>query len=299
MPNYRYNDNLTLKTKILNKLRKVFTIKPLGHFLAKLTSRKPPSAFISKFVPPEYLYHKEQEIIVVRQNIVFQLNLSHTVDHFIYYDFLDQAFDNLMSIIKEDYVIIDIGANIGRFTFHFAQIAKKGRVICFEPDSTNYAALQINANLNNFDNISFYQLGLGSSAERVPLFNVNENNPGMNRVLPNESNIAFPFEMIDIKRLDQIEELLDINKIDLIKIDVEGFEFEVLQGSERLIDQFKPFLFVEINSDNLDEHNSSVQELLKWILSKGYLIRDASSNQSLGEKLPKLQMDIICIPPAA
>lgn len=268
----------------------------MDHQLAKWTSGKSPSSLISRLVPPEYLYRKAQIRDVRRKDIAFSLNMSHVVDHFIYFDFLDPAFNNLMDIVEKDFVIIDVGANIGRFSFHFAKKAIDGKVYCFEPDPYNFSMQMHNASRNNFNNIKFHQMGLGSESGSFPLYRVNLNNPGMNRILLHGHHVTNKVEIIDVASLDEIMPASDTNKLDLIKIDVEGFEFEVLRGGENLIDKFKPILFIELSNANLSEHNSSSKEVVEWIQSKGYFITDASSNQPVFDNIPQDQIDILCQP---
>ncbi len=290
-----YNDHLTFKTRILNLFRRIFKFQPIERILARLTSGKLPSSIISRFVPPEYLYSSGTTRKVVRHDINFSLDISKVVDHFIFFDFKDAAFNNLMKMIKEDSVIFDIGANVGRFSFHFAKLAHQGKVVCFEPDSKNFSDLMKTEKLNNYHNISFLKKGLGSEKNLLPLYRVNESNPGMNRILKN----IYPngrSEEIEIIKLDDYIELSDFEDINIIKIDVEGYEHEVLKGGEKIIKRLKPILFVEVNDQNLKEHNSSALDLVSWIRSKGYTIKNASTNQYLSDNPFEVQSDILCTP---
>jgi Methyltransferase FkbM domain len=91
---------------------------------------------------------------------------------------------------------------------------------------------------------------------------VNQNNPGMNRILAEDKDL--PFKKIEINTLDNILFEKNIAKVDFIKLDVEG-----LSGAKNTL-QSKPLLFIELDDSNLKENNKSAKELIALLISFGY-----------------------------
>jgi FkbM family methyltransferase len=171
----------------------------------------------------------------------------------------------LFALVSNGYDILDIGSNIGFTVLSMAQLSIKGKVIGFEPDRLNYERCLININQNNFGNINLYNIGLGSEDMSIPMEVRTEFNRGGNRVALNGKG-----EIIEVKKLDNLFPSLNISKVDLVKIDVEGYELHVLQGAKKLLQQFKPTLFIELSDDNLRYHGGSAKELIEFLVRTGY-----------------------------
>lgn len=290
----KFGYELTVKTRVLNTFRMIFKIPPLERWLLSMTLGKSPSSFFSKLVPMEYLYSEGSSRLAKRHGAVFKLDISKVVDHFVYFGFNDEAFNNLMTFIKEDSIIVDVGANVGRFTLPFASKARNGKVLSFEPDATSFSNLEKNCKLNSFDNITLVNKGLGSKNASFQLFVVNKNNPGMNRIL-NDGSSHDSCSEIEVVKLDDYLNQLNLDKVDVIKIDVEGFENEVIEGAREVIVKYKPLLFVEMSNENLKEHGSSFELLVKKIEELGYKIVNASTMDVVTESDYQRQIDVICI----
>ncbi|HCW08308.1 MAG TPA: hypothetical protein DGG95_13190, partial [Cytophagales bacterium] len=86
---------------------------------------------------------------------------------------------------------------------------------------------------------------------------------------------------IRVSTLDHYVEEKNIQKIDLVKIDVEGFEQRVIAGSVNTLQRFKPKLFIEINNDNLKEQGNSARALIQQLLNFGYQIKRADTNEKI------------------
>ena len=149
--------------------------------------------------------------------------------------------------------------------------------------------------LNNFKNIQISSNGLGDKADSVKLYKVCESNSGMNRILK-ATNTEFPYHEINIVKLDDEVNNYKLTRVDLIKIDVEGYELNVLKGALLTIQKYKPILFIELDDNNLKEQGTSAFELINFIKSLGYQIRQAESNQLLVETdtYTDCHYDILC-----
>ena len=232
---------------------------------------------------------------IVLQEALMKLNISNVVDHFLYFGLKERSQENLFNLANENSIIFDVGANIGSTVLQFAQKSKNGFVYGFEPDKLNYQRAMENISLNSFPNIKVYNFGIGDQDYKLKLYQVNELNPGMNRILTTTDN-EFPYSEIEIKILDTIVSNLLISQIDIIKIDVEGYEYHVLKGAQNTIRTYMPYLFIELDDNNLKEQESSATELIELLKSYGYYtILKAVTLQTINEvDLRNCHFDIIC-----
>ena len=151
---------------------------------------------------------------------------------------------------------LDVGANIGLMSLHAAHSLKgKGKVVAFEPVQFFYDKLNSNIQLNSFKNIQTIKKGAGSVAVKVPIY-LDGGCPSVIATFRDEKGTT---EMIDIEPLDDIVSSENISNIDFIKIDVEGFEFDVLKGARKTIADYKPVLCIEyIKKISDDSFNAKV-----------------------------------------
>lgn len=167
----------------------------------------------------------------------------------------------LSRFINKNDVVIDVGAFIGSHAVAFANIAPEGMVYSFEAREDIFNILVKNA--EKFNNIRAFNFGLGSKKTELSIEKNDtdeEQNPGaLNLKEITESDRQ---EIINIERLDNFS----FDKVDFMKVDVEGMEYEVLLGAKKTIDRFEPVLFLEIN----DVHHSV--DILNWAKNNAYVI---------------------------
>lgn len=146
--------------------------------------------------------------------------------------------------------IIDCGANIGNHSVYFSKVLNRD-VVAFEPNAIAYKILVKNIALNNLQNISAYELALGSEAGFGVSIQNTTNNLGASKILLDNTGD------INIVALDSAT--TDIDKISMLKIDVEGFELNVLRGARKIIATQKPLILIEIF--NYDAYINIINEL--------------------------------------
>jgi FkbM family methyltransferase len=243
------------------------------------------------------LYKKGTIRKVIRNGIKLELDLSDSIDHFLYFGLIENSFTHLKKLLKKNDVIFDIGANNGYTSLAFSQeIGENGKIFSFEPDNINYNRAKKNIELNNVKNINLLKFGIGSKTEKLKLFNIDEYNLGMNRILKDESNSKY--QEIEVISIDDFINSNSIDKINLIKIDVEGFEKEVLLGAINTINHFKPIIFIEINNEYLKEQNTSAFEIYHFLKSLNYSIFIAETNSPIKPdyNFDKCHFDAIATP---
>ncbi|HNQ12441.1 MAG TPA: FkbM family methyltransferase [Bacteroidia bacterium] len=254
----------------------MFKWMPLEYILQKLTSGKYFGHWITKVPPNPYQYKENSKRFVKRNGINYELDLSDMVDWYIFWDFQQRERNYLYSLIKSGDLILDIGSNMGEVCLNFAKRSgANGTVYSFEPHPLNYKRLQKNLSLNPELKVFTYQNGFGDHKASYRMSTVDNHNKGMNRI---RENGEIPVEIIT---LDEFVENQKLKEINLIKIDTEGFEFNVLKGSVNTIKNYKPKLFIELDDRNLKEQNSSAKQLVSFLIHQNYSIIKASDQSAI------------------
>lgn len=161
-------------------------------------------------------------------------------------------------LLKEGDIVLDIGANIGYYTLLFSRLVGEiGKVYAFEPDPSNYQLLQKNIISNNIKNTVLFNKGVSNKSGASTLF-LCSGNKGMHRAYPSIlCDDKIPIEMV---MLDEETNILN-HKIDFLKIDIEGFEYQALQGMKKILKnnqelkiltEFSPTAIVESGYDPSD-----------------------------------------------
>lgn len=161
----------------------------------------------------------------------------------------DLLFDNF----RDETVFLDVGANIGFFSIVAARQFPKLSVHAFEPNQSIYARLQRNIDLNrNLTNLEAFPFALSNFSGNTTLFmpSPNDSNQGLSSLGDAIEGVTKGMsQTTPVKQLDELYEN-STQKVSVIKIDVQGFEAEVLKGGETTIRRFRPVVVLE-HSDNL------------------------------------------------
>ena len=174
------------------------------------------------------------------------------------HDYEPYASKLVMGLLRPGDVAVDVGAMIGYYTVIFAKhVAPHGRVYAFEPDPENFELLSSNVRMNGYDSVTCRQAVVGASSGRGKLWRA-ATNRGDNHAFPSEGREAVDVDMVALD--DVIDE-----PVDLVKIDVQGYESHVLAGMRGVIErsaelvmlvEFCPALLIEAGTqpaDLLDE----------------------------------------------
>ncbi|MFH0895763.1 MAG: FkbM family methyltransferase [Bacteroidota bacterium] len=262
-----------------NLIRKLFTFSPFEKIILLFTKNSDSRGFTTRIPAPNHFYKTNSIRNVKRNGINYQLNISDFMDWYLYFGFAEKEKKHLFSQIKNDFIIYDIGANIGELALNFSKYAPQGHVYAFEPDSFNFSKLQTNIRLNSATNLSCFQCALGDQEGTFKLYSFDKGNRGMNRILNECENRDF--EEVKVYSLDQFVKTNQIPLPNLIKIDVEGFEYKVLLGAQVIIEHARPFVFIEIIDKNLKELGTSAEEVVSFFRKMKYRIFNPADNSFL------------------
>jgi FkbM family methyltransferase len=159
-------------------------------------------------------------------------------------------------------VVYDIGAFHGLLTIFFARQASK--VVAWEPNSRNRQRLNENLALNSFSNVIVRPYGLSSKAMRAEM-SFDPLAPGTASI-DEKIAVGASHETIDLRTLDEEQGL---QRPDLIKVDVEGFELEVLKGAGRTL-ELRPDLFLEMHGADAADKRRRVEAIVQHLWGLGY-----------------------------
>jgi len=171
--------------------------------------------------------------------------------------------------------LIDVGGNIGLYCWIAAK-ESDAQIYVFEPQADCIKFLKKTVELNNWeDRVSIHHLALG---DKQGIANLHLSGTGSTLDNDFNDNANLPIETVAVDTLDHQMELLGYPKVDFLKIDVEGFEQMVLNGSTQVLLQDRPILFIEI-ADKVRGRkyiNKHYNETLEFIESYDYVILRAN-----------------------
>lgn len=175
----------------------------------------------------------------------------------------NEAYNCLKSL--ENPTIFDIGANIGTYTTWLAKFFPKGKIYCFEAQRLVFQMLCGNISINNFDNCYTYNMAVGKNNGFIsvaePNYYSNEDFGIFSLIEDKIKDKSGNIYNIPLITIDTFVELYNVEKVDFIKIDVEGMDLDVLQGATNIIKKYKPIIFIE-HSDN---RKSIMQEIIDYL----------------------------------
>jgi FkbM family methyltransferase len=165
-------------------------------------------------------------------------------------------------LLQPGSVFIDAGANIGLMSLYAAsKVGKQGKVFAFEPFPKIYDRLLANIKLNEFNQIQSFPVALGSKAGEGLLYPNTKYNPGASSLI--QTNAGGDGVRVPVDVLDKI--VSDNQLVDVLKIDVEGFELEVLKGAQSLLKrETAPALIVECSAIR-ENYGYTTDELFNFI----------------------------------
>ena len=163
-------------------------------------------------------------------------------------------------------VAIDCGANIGIHTIEYAKLLNGvGRVISFEPQEPIYYALCGNIALNNCFNVRAYNVAVGNKNEQIDIPKPNYLIPSSFGSLELKQKVEsedIGQKLTETTQVDQIcIDALNLDRLDFIKIDVEGMEFQVLEGGMKTIANYSPIMWIELLKIDKDKMIERLQDI--------------------------------------
>tara|TARA_B100000287_G_scaffold432936_1_gene493445 strand:- start:452 stop:1306 length:855 start_codon:yes stop_codon:yes gene_type:complete len=164
----------------------------------------------------------------------------------------------MSNFIRKGDTVIDVGANIGTTVLPASQIVgHNGKIIAFEPQSTINQCLQTNLTLNDIKNVVVYNIALSNKDGWAKL----NDNEFIESGRYGEAGISENGTDIKTMKLDDLK----INSCSLIKLDIEGHEWEALKGGKAFLLKHRPVIYMEAKNSL-----KSTEECLKWLIGNNW-----------------------------
>ena len=179
----------------------------------------------------------------------------------------------IRKIIEPGMTVIDIGANFGYFSLLLSGlVGESGKVFAFEPDPSAFKLLSRNIKENGIKNVFLINKALSDRTGHTKLYLDKDNQGEMSLSL---DNVDKPCGCVYVETITLDSYFARLNeKIDFIKMDVQGAEGMVIDGAKEILNKHKPKILFEFWPRGLNNLGFSPEELLTGLVSVGYKIKE-------------------------
>jgi FkbM family methyltransferase len=181
----------------------------------------------------------------------------------------------LENVLKPGMVFVDIGSNMGLYTLFASKlVGEEGVVVAIEPSDREFDWLKANLELNHCSNVEAISAAVSDCSTNAELLIAENAHSGHNTL----GSFSYPGVLIvrrqrvQKKPLDDLIRQQGLQRVDVIKIDVEGHELFVLKGALDTIRRFRPILLIELFNRSLDLQGCKSEEVLDLLKEAGYHI---------------------------
>lgn len=201
--------------------------------------------------------------------VAFKLHIDDWIQENIYFlnDYERAELTFLINKLQADDVFVDIGANIGLYSLVASQsLTSSGKVIAFEASQENHSRIQEHIELNESQNIVAHHLAVADRNKDITLYyDAEAANRGMVTAYSQKEEGS-----TEVVRAVSLDQFLTEERIDFIKLDIEGGEYEALLGMKKKLEKYKPTLLLEMEEDIIAQTNYSKQDMLDFLHTIGY-----------------------------
>jgi len=164
---------------------------------------------------------------------------------------------------------IDIGSNIGYYAIlESSKIGNNGMVWSIEPSPQNFETLSKNIILNQRKNIRCYNIAIGEKNDTIDFLISKKSNWSKIKNETDHIGDGDKIIQVDIMTLDSFSEENEIKKVDLLRMDVEGYERNIIEGSVNFLEKFKPIIMIEVHKMIIG--NNGINEFLEKLQLMNY-----------------------------
>jgi FkbM family methyltransferase len=189
------------------------------------------------------------------------------------YRWEEHQHDIIDKYLTPNSIAVEVGSHIGTITVKLSKVVKE--VYAFEPFKSSYDLLEKNLKLNNCHNVQIFNKGISNTCSSTYIKWVSDNNPGGLGLEGGEitkkgnQNQKIKVELLTL-------DSLYLDKLDFLKIDVEGFETQVINGSQETIKKCMPLIIIEIFEDMVTGIKASDKTIMKrfgFLFEIGYICK--------------------------
>lgn len=255
---------------------------------------------------------RKNHFVIRRNGIQYEIDLGEGIDLSLYLfgNFQNHVYQNKWLDIQPDDVIIDIGGNFGIMSLNYAKEVPNGQVYAFEP--THYALQKFKRNLSLNPELANHITVLQNFVSAHPAekalaptyssWKVDGSDETGEQIHDVHLGAAKSTEGVSTTTIDIFVEQQQLKRVDHIKIDTDGHEYEVLQGAIQTLNNFKPTVIFEIGRYIMVERGIDYRHYETLFSKAGYTLRHPTSGEQItwqnhASYIPKLgTIDIIALP---
>lgn len=215
----------------------------------------------------------ERFVISFDENLRLWASLRDHIESQIYFHGMQEGDRGLVRLIKRmvqpGWTVVDAGANVGVYSLMMAKrIAPHGRVHAFEPVPALNRLLKRNLMLNPELAITTQGSALSGGEGEVTIYVPSHNNKGMSSLHPDGG--SHTCYSVPKTSLDRYVQHCGIDRLDFVKIDVEGHELSVLRGAAQTLARLRPRIACELSRAHLGRAGSSPEAVADYMGKRGY-----------------------------
>jgi FkbM family methyltransferase len=231
-----------------------------------------------------------------RDGLHYDLDLSQAIDLTIFLlgRFEPPTVAAFRRYVKPGATVIDIGANIGAHTLQLARlVGPQGRVLSFEPTGFAFAKLRRNLQLNPqiAGRVTALQCFLTAEGDKTLPQSIYSSWSLKRSADAHDKHLGLPMATTGARSATLDRALSDhgVEKVDLVKLDVDGFECDVLAGARDMIRRDRPTFVMEIMPYGLVEQGANLKQLLDYLIPIGYRLYDERTEAPLPSEAAALE----------
>lgn len=242
--------------------------------------------------------------------INYELDLTAAIDSGTYFNYNKEprTSNALKRLCKPGMIVFDIGANLGSHTLPIAKsIGSEGKVYAFEPVPWALDKLKKNLSLNSFKNVLIQPVALSDYVDENAEFSLRASFKTTSETpVNNDGSLnhnwwhASEKVKVRVETLDNFVACENIKKLDVIKLDVDGFEVKVFKGAEETLSNLKPIILLELAPSWLKEKGDNVEDIINILRKNEYTFYDEITfnqipniNSLVGEIRPESGVNVI------
>jgi FkbM family methyltransferase len=215
------------------------------------------------------------ELCLVRDELVFLAQPSVQVGwHVTFFGTYEPELREIFrAVLHPRGIAIDVGANVGWHTLLMARlVGPAGRVLAIEPNASVRRRLEDNVSINRLSQVAIIPSAMSDADEAVDFYGpaAEDAGSGSGHIVRGERSSKQTTVPVDARRLDAIVADAQLERLDLIKIDVEGLEWAVLHGGEQTIAKFRPFIVFEYDARFAARGGGTPRVLADFFVRHGY-----------------------------
>jgi FkbM family methyltransferase len=201
---------------------------------------------------------------IIKEHMLAHFNLNETEsdDWFLQFNSQVKEMNNFLELTKDKKVLFDIGSQFGSFSFPFLGNSTDKQAFAFDGGTNPFLTTSQIKIINNLTNFNTFNFLIGNKNEIVKCFSEDLQSlaiPG------NDTRLMFS--------IDMIVELFNVSP-DVMKIDIEGYEYQALTGARNTIMNSRPVIFIEVHPKFLNHYQNDINQITEFVKSIDYKVYD-------------------------